>query len=56
MPAAIQAAYAAKADPAKDDSTYDNLKKMCDGMLAKKDERWSLQACLVRDVHTPAIS
>ena len=49
----VKAAYAAKL--ASEDSMYDNLKKMCDGMLATKDERWSLQTCLVRDVHTPAL-
>ena len=43
----VKAAYAAKL--ASGDSTYDDLKKMCDGMLAVKDERWSLQACLVRE-------
>ena len=49
----VKAAYAAKL--ASGDSMYDNLKKMCDGMLATKVlERWSLQTCLVRDVHTPS--
>eukprot|EP01046_Picozoa_sp_COSAG06_P084324 COSAG06_NODE_31135_length_526_cov_1.405152_2_plen_111_part_00 len=43
----VKAAYAAKL--ASDDTAYDDLKKMCDGMLAMKDERWSLQTCLVCD-------
>ena len=45
-PAPVQAAYKSRASG---DSTYDDLKKMCDGMLATKDERWSLQTCLVCD-------
>eukprot|EP01046_Picozoa_sp_COSAG06_P009654 COSAG06_NODE_507_length_14929_cov_109.047067_3_plen_189_part_00 len=49
----VKAAYAAKL--ASGDSTYDDLKKMCDGMLATKDDRWSLQACLVRE-RSPAMS
>jgi hypothetical protein len=49
----VKAAYAAKL--ASGDTAYDNLKKMCDGMLGTKDERWSLQTCLVRDVHTPSL-
>jgi hypothetical protein len=43
----VKAAYAAKL--ASGDTAYDDLKKMCDGMLATKDERWSLQTCLVCD-------
>eukprot|EP01046_Picozoa_sp_COSAG06_P057639 COSAG06_NODE_11302_length_1531_cov_2.036313_2_plen_85_part_00 len=42
----VKAAYAAKV--ASGETAYDNLKKMCDGMLAVKEERWSLQNCLVR--------
>jgi hypothetical protein len=49
----VKAAYAAKVNSG--DTTYDNLKKMCDGMLATKDERWSLQTCLVR-ARSPATS
>ena len=49
VPPPVQAAHAAKADASKQDTTYDDLKKMCDGMLALKDERWSLQTCLVCD-------
>ena len=41
----VKAVYAAKL---KGETTYDDLKKMCDGMLAKKDDRWSLRTCLVR--------
>ena len=43
----MSAAYAAKL--AHGDTAYDNIKKMCDGMLALKEERWSLQTCLVRE-------
>ena len=43
----VKAAYAAKL--ASGDTAYDDLKKMCDGMLATKDDRWSLTACLVRE-------
>ena len=46
VPAPVRAAYAAKV--ASGEKAYDNLKKMCDGMLAVKEERWSLQTCLVR--------
>ena len=49
----MKAAYAAKL--ASGDTAYDNLKKMCDGMLAMKGERWSLQTCLVRTQHLPAV-
>ena len=55
-PAPVKAAYAAKL--AGESTAYDDLKKMCDGMLGNKDERWSIQTCLVRDdgyfaIHPP---
>ena len=34
---------------ASGDETYDKLKKACDHMLAKREERWTLQQCMVRD-------
>lgn len=49
VPQVVKDAYAKKVDPAVDDSTYDDLKKMCGGMLCDADKRWPLNTVMVRE-------